>query len=92
IAIAEDEPAVRAYLAETLRELNYEVREFPDGAAVLAAVAAGALKVDLLLTDIVMPGLNGRQLADELLARQPTLRVLYMTGYSRNAIVHQGRL
>jgi signal transduction histidine kinase len=92
IAIAEDEPAVRAYLAETLRELNYEVREFPDGAAVLAAFAAGALKVDLLLTDIVMPGLNGRQLADELLARQPTLRVLYMTGYSRNAIVHQGRL
>ena len=92
ILIAEDEPAVRAYLADTLRELNYEVRAFPDGAAVLAAFAAGPVKADLLLTDIVMPGLNGRQLTDELLARDPSLRVLYMTGYSRNAIVHQGRL
>ncbi|MEH2472745.1 CheY-like chemotaxis protein [Nitrobacteraceae bacterium AZCC 2299] len=47
---------------------------------------------DLLLTDIVMPGMNGRQFADEMLKRQPTLKVLFMTGYSRNAIVHQGRL
>jgi CheY-like chemotaxis protein len=44
------------------------------------------------LTDIVMPGMNGRRLAEELLGRQASIRVLYMTGYSRNAIVHQGRL
>jgi CheY-like chemotaxis protein len=50
------------------------------------------VRIDLLLTDIVMPGMNGRQLADELLHRQPSLKVLFMTGYSRNAIVHQGRL
>ncbi len=46
----------------------------------------------LLLTDIVMPGLNGRELADQLLHRQSGLRVLFMTGYSRDAIVHRGRL
>jgi len=45
-----------------------------------------------LLTDIVLPGRNGRQLADELRIRRPALKVLFMTGYSRNAIVHQGRL
>jgi FixJ family two-component response regulator len=49
-------------------------------------------RIDLLLTDIVMPGLNGRELADQLHHRQTGLRVLFMTGYSRNAIVHQGRL
>jgi FixJ family two-component response regulator len=46
----------------------------------------------LLLTDVVMPGMNGRKLADEAKQRQPALRVIFMTGYSRNAIVHQGRL
>ena len=48
--------------------------------------------IDLLLTDVVMPGMNVRQFADEFLKRQPGLRVLFMTGYSRNAIMHQGRL
>jgi two-component system NtrC family sensor kinase len=48
--------------------------------------------IDLLLTDVVMPGTNGRVLADKAVQRRPGLKVLYMTGYSRNAIVHQGRL
>jgi CheY-like chemotaxis protein len=48
--------------------------------------------VDLLLTDIIMPGWNGRELAKQAESLRPGLRVLYMTGYSRNAIVHQGRL
>jgi CheY-like chemotaxis protein len=48
--------------------------------------------VDLLLTDIIMPGWNGRELAKEAELLRPGLRVLYMTGYSRNAVVHQGRL
>jgi FixJ family two-component response regulator len=48
--------------------------------------------IALLLTDVVMPGMNGRKLAEQARARQPTLKVLFMTGYSRNAIVHQGRL
>ena len=92
ILVVEDEADVRSYLVETLRDLNYGVREASDGAAALALFEADPSRVDLLLTDIVMPGINGRQLAVELLSRQPSLKVLFMTGYSRNAIVHQGRL
>jgi CheY-like chemotaxis protein len=92
ILVAEDEPEVRSYLVETLRDLNYDVHETPDAASALALFDSKPFQIDLLLTDIVMPGMNGRRLAEELLARQPSIRVLYMTGYSRNAIVHQGRL
>jgi signal transduction histidine kinase len=91
VLVVEDEAEVRSYLVETLRDLNYRVYEAPDGAAALALVETIS-GIDLLLTDIVMPGINGRQLADELGQRQPGLKVLFMTGYSRNAIVHQGRL
>ena len=92
IMVVEDEPDVRSYLVETLRDLNYNVREAPDGNAALALFDKDPKGVDLLLTDIVMPGLNGRELSDRLQRRQPSLKVLFMTGYSRNAIVHQGRL
>jgi signal transduction histidine kinase len=92
VLVVEDEADVRSYLVETLQDLNYRVREAPDGASALALLDEDPFRIDLLLTDIVMPGMNGRQLADQLLGRQPSLRVLFMTGYSRNAIVHQGRL
>jgi len=92
VLVVEDEADVRSYLVETLQDLNYRVREAPDGAVALALFDSDPFRIDLLLTDIVMPGMNGRQLADELLHRQPSLKVLFMTGYSRNAIVHQGRL
>jgi two-component system, NtrC family, sensor kinase len=90
VLVVEDDHEVRAYAVETLAELNYDVCEAPD--------AEDALKIfkgqrfDLLLTDVVLPGMNGRQLADQLKSRQSDLRVLFMTGYSRNAIVHHGRL
>jgi signal transduction histidine kinase/CheY-like chemotaxis protein len=92
ILVVEDEADVRSYLVETLRDLNYRVREASDGTEALALFDTDPLRVDLLLTDIVMPGMNGRQLADELRRRQPELKVLFMTGYSRDAVVHQGRL
>jgi CheY-like chemotaxis protein len=92
ILVAEDEPEVRSYLVETLRDLNYDVREAPDAASALALFDNKPFHIDLLLTDIVMPGMNGRQLAEKLSSLQPSIKVLYMTGYSRNAIVHQGRL
>ncbi len=92
ILVVEDEPGVRSYLVETLTDLNYQVHAAADGASALALVKSGSFRVDLLLTDIVMPGMNGRQLADEMRERQSDLKVLFMTGYSRNAIVHQGRL
>jgi signal transduction histidine kinase len=92
ILVVEDESDVRSYLVETLQDLNYRVREAPDGASALALFDSDQFQIDLLLTDIVMPGINGRQLADELCNRQPGLKVLFMTGYSRDAIVHHGRL
>jgi signal transduction histidine kinase len=92
VLVVEDECDVRSYLVETLQDLNYRVREAANGAAALAQFDASPFRIDLLLTDIVMPGLNGRELADQLHHRQSGLRVLFMTGYSRDAIVHQGRL
>jgi CheY-like chemotaxis protein len=92
ILVVEDESDVRSYLVETLQDLNYSVREAPDGATALALFDVDQFQIDLLLTDIVMPGINGRQLADELCHRQPSLKVQFMTGYARDAIVHHGRL
>ena len=63
-----------------------------DSANALDRLLKKESRIDLLLTDIVMPGLNGRQVADKAREQLPNLKVLYMTGYSRNAVVHQGRL
>jgi signal transduction histidine kinase/CheY-like chemotaxis protein len=92
ILVVEDEADVRSYLVETLRDLNYRVQEAADGTAALALYDSRPFRVDLLLTDIVMPGMNGRQLAREMQNRLAKLKVLFITGYSGDAIVHQGRL
>jgi PAS domain S-box-containing protein len=92
ILVVEDDADVRAYSVETLRELGYAVLEAPDGHAALRVLEARP-EIDLLFTDVGLPGgLNGRQLVDEARRRHPQLKVLYTTGYARNAIVHQGRL
>jgi PAS domain S-box-containing protein len=90
ILVVEDDDDVRAFIAETLRELNYIVFRATDASSALKILATE--RVDLMLTDVVLPGRNGRDLADEAAAKRPGLRVLFMTGYSRNAIVHNGRL
>lgn len=92
ILLVEDDHDVRAYVAEILRELHYRVLEAHDADSALAMVDRNDVEVHLLLTDVVLPGMNGRQLAEELKARQPAIRVLFMSGYSRDAIVHDGRL
>jgi PAS domain S-box-containing protein len=92
ILIAEDDPSVRNYVVEILRELNYGVIEANDGTAALTKLVEPDLGIDLLLTDVVMPGINGRELADQAKTIRPRIRVLFMTGYSQDAIVHQGRL
>jgi two-component system, NtrC family, sensor kinase len=91
VLVVEDDADVRAYVVETLSELNYSVRQASNAEAALS-ILDGPDPVDLLLTDVVMPGMNGRSLAEAAKQRRPGLKVLYMTGYSRNAIVHQGRL
>jgi two-component system NtrC family sensor kinase len=92
ILVVEDDEGVRSYTGEILDELGYRVLVAPDAKDALRFVEQPERHIDLLLTDMVMPGLNGRQLADAARAVRPGLPVLFMTGYSRNAIVHQGRL
>jgi PAS domain S-box-containing protein len=92
ILVVEDDPGVREYIVETLRDLKYRVIEAPNAEIALRMLEQHPAGVDVLLTDVVLPGLNGRQLAAILQAKRPGLKALYVTGYSRNAIVHQGRL
>jgi two-component system NtrC family sensor kinase len=91
ILIVEDDDGVREYASEILRDLNYQVIEAKDSASALRLLEADR-PFDLMLTDVVLPGISGRALAEEVFRRRPGAKVIFMTGYSRNAIVHQGRL
>jgi signal transduction histidine kinase len=92
ILVVEDHDDLRAYSTGVLRELGYKVLEASDGRAALDVLQSNN-DVALLFTDVVMPaGLDGRQLADEANRRRPGIKVLFTTGYTRNAIVHNGRL
>jgi two-component system, NtrC family, sensor kinase len=92
ILLVEDDDGVRRHVRDTLVGLNYEVLEANGSEAALKLVEDRSRNIDLLLTDVVMPGLNGRQLSEIAVKQRPGLKVLFMTGYSRNAIVHHGRL
>ena len=91
ILLVEDEPSVRGVARQVLARQGYTVLEAPDGQTALMMIAAGA-RVDLVLTDVVMPGMSGRALADQLARRSPGIRVLYMSGYTDDAIVRHGML
>jgi two-component system, cell cycle sensor histidine kinase and response regulator CckA len=92
ILVVEDEPSVRTLTCAVLRRLGYRVfaARGPNEAVRLVGRIDGQL--DLLLTDVVMPGASGPQLARQLAVERPTLKVLYMSGYTDNAIVHHGVL
>jgi CheY-like chemotaxis protein len=90
--VVEDNEGVREYAKEVLEDLGYRALTAADANQGIE-VFARARRVDLLFTDVVLPGgVNGRELATRLRERNPALPVLYTTGYTRNAIVHQGRL
>jgi CheY-like chemotaxis protein len=89
ILVVEDEPAVRRLTVEVLRDLNYTVIHADGGATALRLLDAHP-NIALLFTDVVMPEMNGRQLVDAARRLRPDLKVLYTTGYTRNAIVHNG--
>ena len=91
ILVVEDDADVRAYVVEALGGVGYRVLEAADAEAALTILAADK-EIQLMLTDVVMPGMNGRALADAVRQSHPDVKTLFMTGYSRNAIVHQGRL
>jgi CheY-like chemotaxis protein len=92
IVVVEDDPLVRRFTVEALTEVGYEVVEAADGPAGLAVLEAHA-DARLLFTDVVLIGpMNGRKLADAALQLRPELKVVFTTGYTRNAIIHHGRL
>jgi two-component system NtrC family sensor kinase len=92
ILLVEDEDEVKKFAAAVLREEGYQVHAVSDASSALRILETDP-KISLLFTDVVLPGgMNGRQLADEATRRRPALKVLYATGYTRNAIIHQGRL
>jgi PAS domain S-box-containing protein len=93
ILVVEDNAQVRASVVKQLQHMGYSVAEAPDGSAGLAAFEAAESAYDLLLTDVVMPGpLSGKALADEVALRWPKTKIVFMSGYSADAITHHGRL
>ncbi len=88
VLVVDDEEAVRVLVAETLQELGYAVLQAADGASGLD-VLQSAGRVDMLVTDVGLPGLNGRQLADAARVLRPGLRVLFITGYAGCAVGHE---
>ncbi|HEX4043670.1 MAG TPA: CHASE3 domain-containing protein [Xanthobacteraceae bacterium] len=91
ILVVEDDPLMRRLASEALHELGYTVFDC-DGAANALATLDRVSDVRLLFTDVVMPDVNGKKLADEALRRRPGLKVLFTTGYTANAVVHGGVL
>jgi CheY-like chemotaxis protein len=93
ILLVEDEAGVREVAVAILRSLGYRVLEAQDGEDGLSVFDANAPEIDMLLTDVVLPGkVRGRELAERVTATRPEVKVLFMSGYTENSIVHHGRL
>jgi signal transduction histidine kinase len=92
ILVVEDDPSVRVIAVRTLRALGFSVLEAASGPEALRLAAAHEAPIHLLLTDVVMPHMGGRELAARLRAARPDLKVLFTSGYTHNAIVHRGVL
>ncbi len=91
ILVVEDEDQVRATTVETLQELGYQVLSAPSGIDALKIIRSEE-RISLLFSDVIMPQMNGRELAAEAQRLRPGLPVLFTTGYTRNAIVHNGQV
>jgi CheY-like chemotaxis protein len=90
ILLAEDEDAVRDLVRVGLSRLGYRVLDAPDGALAMERAAIHGGPIDLLMTDMVMPGMSGRELADRLVALHPQAKVIYMSGYPDETLGDQG--
>ncbi|MGX9379460.1 PAS domain-containing protein [Pseudomonas sp. JQ36] len=91
VVVVEDDPAVRMLVLDLLKELGYLAHEAADASAALPLLES-ELRVDLLVTDVGLPGMNGRQLAEIARQHRPGLKVLFMTGYAQKAAERQGFL
>ena len=92
ILLVEDEENLRRLARQSLETQGYRVIDAPDGAAAIRISQAHKGPIHLLLTDVIMPGMNGRELANQLSPTRPEMRVLYMSGYTENHIGHNGTL
>jgi CheY-like chemotaxis protein len=92
ILVAEDEDIVRDFAMRKLRDSGYNVLEASDGVEALAKARAYEGKIDLLLTDVVMPHMGGKALADRLSEERQGIKILYTSGYTDQAIIHSGSL
>jgi CheY-like chemotaxis protein len=92
VLLVEDEESVRQLVRETLEAKGYKVLEAEHGEAALGVVSEHHGPIDILITDVVMPGMSGRELAKQLCASDPAMKVLFLSGYTEDAIVHQGVL
>ena len=92
VLMVEDDQGVRGAAAQILRDAGYEVLVAASGPEALALFRQHDGPIQLLLTDVVMPAMSGRDLADDLALERPDMKVLFMSGYADNAIVHHGVL
>ncbi len=90
ILLVEDDESVRAFSSHVLKQCGYAVLEAADGAEALRAVAAADRPIDLLVTDVVLPGLGGRLVAERFAQLHPGARILYLSGYTDDAVIRHG--
>ena len=90
ILLVEDERIVRELAIKILKRLGYKVLHATDGAHAINVAKEYKDPIHLLMTDVVMPGMNGRQLAEQLIASHPEMKILYTSGYTDDAIGHHG--
>ena len=92
ILLVEDSPVVRAAAARILQRAGYTVLEAPTSRSAVDIAAKKQNRVDLLLTDVVMPDMSGREVAEAFMRLRPDAKVLYMSGYTDDAVVRHGIL
>jgi len=92
ILLVEDEESVRQLVRDTLESNGYRVVEAENGEAGLQAAAAHSGNIDIVITDVVMPGMGGREMAQQLAKVRPETKVLYLSGYTEDAILNEGTI
>jgi two-component system cell cycle sensor histidine kinase/response regulator CckA len=92
VVVVEDEPMVKNLVSEVLRKYGYQVTEFANGREALARVKRSAVPFHLLVTDVVMPGMSGIELARQLALGRPGMRILFLSGYTDDLVGRQGAL